>query len=174
MNWDAIGTIAEIIGAIAVVATLAYLAVQIRHGIDNDRVQGIQQLSRDWATHSALVTSDENVATFVKGLNAYDELTPEERMKYLASFGRGFIYCVARKGVTGVETDFSSQLKKYLVCCRKATDLPLALGFGVKERKDVEYLTGKADIAVVGSQTIRLVDEKGVDHVGGFIKGLVV
>lgn len=82
MNWDAIGTIAEIIGATAVVATLAYLAAQIRHGIDNDRVQGIQQLSRDWATHSALVTSDENVAVFIKGLNAYGELSPEERMKF--------------------------------------------------------------------------------------------
>jgi tryptophan synthase alpha chain len=119
---------------------------------------------------------------YLKAMKAYDlspififsPTTSAERMKYLASFGRGFIYCVARKGVTGVETDFSSQLEKYLVRCRKATDLPLALGFGVKKRKDVEYLTGKADIAVVGSQTIRLVDEKGVDHVGDFIKGLVV
>ena len=82
MNWGAIGTIAEIIGAVAVVATLAYLAIQIRQGTDNDRVQGIQQLGRDWATHSALVTSDENVTTFIKGLNAYGKLSPEERMKF--------------------------------------------------------------------------------------------
>jgi len=82
MNWDAISTIAEIIGAAAVVATLAYLAIQIRHGTDNDRVQGLQQLSRDWATHAALVSSDEHVAVFVKGLNAYAELSPEERVKF--------------------------------------------------------------------------------------------
>ena len=31
MNWDAIGAIGEIIGAIAVVVTLAYLAIQVRH-----------------------------------------------------------------------------------------------------------------------------------------------
>ena len=31
MNWDAIGAIGEIVGAIAVVATLAYLAIQTRH-----------------------------------------------------------------------------------------------------------------------------------------------
>lgn len=102
----------------------------------------------------------------------FSPTTPDERMKYLASFGKGFIYCVARKGVTGVDTDFSEQLKKYLARCRKATDLPLALGFGVKEKKDVDFLKGKADIAVVGSQTIRLVDQEGVGAVGEFIKSL--
>jgi len=102
----------------------------------------------------------------------FSPTTPEERMKYLASFGKGFIYCVARKGVTGVDTDFSEQLKKYLGRCRKATDLLLALGFGVKEKQDVDFLKGKADIAVVGSQTIRLVDKEGVGAVGEFIKSL--
>ena len=102
----------------------------------------------------------------------FSPTTPDKRMKYLASFGKGFIYCVARKGVTGVETDFSKQLKRYLDRCRKATDLPLALGFGVKEKKDVDFLKGKADIAVVGSQTIRLVDKEGIGVVGEFIKSL--
>jgi len=102
----------------------------------------------------------------------FSPTTPDERMKYLASFGKGFIYCVARKGVTGVNTDFSNQLKKYLARCRNATDLPLALGFGVKEKKDVDFLKGEADIAVVGSQTIRLVDKEGVEAVGKFIKSL--
>jgi tryptophan synthase alpha chain len=93
-------------------------------------------------------------------------------MAYLNSFGKGFIYCVARKGVTGVTTDFSGQLKQYLLKCRRATDLPLALGFGVKEKRDVDYLKGKADIAVIGSETIRLVDTSGVVAVGNFINSL--
>jgi tryptophan synthase alpha chain len=102
----------------------------------------------------------------------FSPTTPEERMAYLNSFGKGFIYCVARKGVTGVATDFSTQLTEYLLRCRKVTDLPLALGFGVKEREDVEFLKGKADIAVIGSETIRLVDTDGVDAVGEFINRL--
>ena len=93
-------------------------------------------------------------------------------MRYLNSFGKGFIYCVARKGVTGVATDFSKQLKEYLSRCRRTTDLPLALGFGVKEREDVDFLKGKVDIAVIGSETIRLVDTAGVGAVGEFISGL--
>jgi tryptophan synthase alpha chain len=102
----------------------------------------------------------------------FSPTTPEDRMVYLNSYGKGFIYCVARKGVTGVATDFSTQLTEYLLRCRKATELPLALGFGVKEREDVEFLTGKADIAVIGSETIRLVDTAGVDAVGKFINSL--
>jgi tryptophan synthase alpha chain len=102
----------------------------------------------------------------------FSPTTPEERMVYLNSYGKGFVYCVARKGVTGVTTDFSTQLTEYLLRCRKATDLPLALGFGVKDREDVEFLKGKADIAVIGSETIRLVDTEGVDAVSKFINSL--
>ena len=102
----------------------------------------------------------------------FSPTTPEDRMVYLNSYGKGFIYCVARKGVTGVATDFSTQLTEYLLRCRKTTDLPLALGFGVKEREDVEFLKGKADIAVIGSETIRLVDTESVDAVGKFINSL--
>ncbi len=102
----------------------------------------------------------------------FSPTTPAERMRYLASFGGGFVYCVARKGVTGQETAFSEELAGYLQRCRSATDLPLALGFGVKDKADVDFLRGKVDIAVIGSQTIRLIDEQGIDSVGGFIKSL--
>jgi tryptophan synthase alpha chain len=98
--------------------------------------------------------------------------TPDERMRYLASFGRGFIYCVARKGVTGLNTDFSDQLGTYLARCRRASELPLALGFGVKDKADVDFLRGKADIAVIGTQTIRLMEQQGIEAVGNFIGGL--
>ena len=98
--------------------------------------------------------------------------TSDERLSYISGFASGFVYCLARKGVTGKETDFSDALSSYLSRCRKATDLPLAVGFGVKDRADIAYLTGKADIAVIGSQTIRIVEEKGVDATGEFIRSL--
>ena len=96
----------------------------------------------------------------------------DERMKMIAKHARGLVYCVARKGVTGQQTQFSQNLDTYLARCRQASDLPLALGFGVKDRADVDFLTGKADIAVIGTQTIRIVEEKGVDAVGDFIRQL--
>ncbi len=96
----------------------------------------------------------------------------EERMKMLAEHGKGFIYCVARKGVTGAQTAFSRDLDAYLARCRKATSLPLALGFGVSCKEDIDFLKGKVDIAVVGSQAIRVMEEGGAEAVGAFIRGL--
>ena len=102
----------------------------------------------------------------------FSPTTPDERMSYLASFARGFVYCVARKGVTGADTTFSEGLERYLARCRRATNLPLALGFGVKGKKDIDFLKGKADIAVIGTQTIRLIDTRGIGAVADFMKSL--
>ena len=117
---------------------------------------------------------------YLEAMKAYDlapilifsPATSDKRMKYLDSFGRGFIYCVARKGVTGADTNFSTGLGSYLVRCRKASRLPLALGFGIKGRADVGFLRGLADIAVIGTETIRMVEEQGVASVRGFIRSL--
>ena len=98
--------------------------------------------------------------------------SPAERLREIAKHARGFVYCMARKGVTGAHTTFSAELDAYLARCRAATKLPLALGFGVQDQADVAFLRGKVDIAIVGSATIRLIDEKGVGAVGGFVRGL--
>jgi len=95
-----------------------------------------------------------------------------ERMQLLAANGAGFIYCVARRGVTGKKTDFDQDFNEYISRCRNATSLPLAVGFGIRSKEDVDFLAGKADIAVIGTETIRLVDEKGAEAVGPFIAGL--
>lgn len=102
----------------------------------------------------------------------FSPTTSAERMRYIDSIAAGFIYCVARKGVTGSETSFTDELGGYLQKCRENTRLPLALGFGIKERSDIEFLKGKADIAVIGSETIRVMESDGVEAVGGFIRGL--
>jgi len=102
----------------------------------------------------------------------FSPTSTEQRMHKIARVASGFVYCVARRGVTGARTHFSEELDTYLARCRRATSLPLALGFGVKDRADVDFLTGKVDIAVIGSQTIRLVDEQGVGAVGEFIRKL--
>ena len=102
----------------------------------------------------------------------FSPTTPDARMAYIAEYASGLVYCVARKGVTGKDTDFSDSLEAYLQRCRTATALPLALGFGVKDRSDIDFLKGKVDIAVIGTQTIRLVNEKGVGEVEGFIRAL--
>jgi tryptophan synthase alpha chain len=102
----------------------------------------------------------------------YSPSTSLVRMKTIASSCSGFIYCIAREGVTGENTDFSAELTSYLRNCRKSTSLPLALGFGIKKKSDIDFLKGKADIAVIGSQTIRVMEQEGVAAVKNFISSL--
>jgi tryptophan synthase alpha chain len=96
----------------------------------------------------------------------------DKRMRELDRVGRGFIYCVARRGVTGKKSEFGDDFQDYLHRCRAATTKPIAVGFGIQDRADILALIGKADMAVIGSQTIRLVDEQGAEAVGPFIAGL--
>ena len=49
----------------------------------------------------------------------------------------------------------------------------LALGFGIQEKSHIDFLKGKADIAVIGTQTIRVMEQKGVAAVGNFIHSLL-
>ena len=98
--------------------------------------------------------------------------TTPDRLAYLAGFGRGFFYCVARKGITGAKTTFSTELDEFLSRCRGVTQLPLALGFGVSRKEDVDFLKGKVEIAVVGSQALRVLNSGGVEAAGNFFRGL--
>lgn len=96
----------------------------------------------------------------------------DARMSELNKAAAGFIYCVARRGVTGKQSEFGQDFNAYLARCRTATALPLAVGFGIRNRGDVAAITGLADMAVIGSETIRLVDAHGPEAVGPFIAGL--
>ncbi len=110
------------------------------------------------------------------GLAPISFFTPtstDERMREVAAVGDGFVYVVARRGVTGEHTEMDTGLVDYLARCRAATDLPLAVGFGIASRTDVAMLEGKADMAVIGTATIRLVNEQGAAAVGGFIADLL-
>jgi len=108
----------------------------------------------------------------IEPIMLYSPTTTSERMRFIASFAKGFIYCVARKGVTGKETDFSKDLEDYLERCRRSTGLPLAVGFGIKEKADIDFLKGKADIAVIGTRSIGIMEKDGIPAVGDFLRSL--
>jgi tryptophan synthase alpha chain len=115
---------------------------------------------------------DAMKANSLNPIYLFSPTTPDNRLKKIAGSASGFIYCVARKGVTGLDTSFSENLDKYLARCRDATELPLALGFGVKNREDIDFLKGRVDIAVIGTQSIRVMENEGIEGVKQFISGL--
>lgn len=84
-----------------------------------------------------------------------------ERLKEVTQHSKGFVYCVARKGVTGLSTSFNQGLETYLENVRSTTDLPLALGFGVQSHADLEYLVGKVDMAIIGTAGLQAYEKGG-------------
>lgn len=79
----------------------------------------------------------------------------EKRLKELAACADGFIYAVARKGVTGSNTDMNQEVIDFIQRCREHTKLPLAVGFGVSTKKDIDFISQHADIAVIGTAALK-------------------
>ncbi len=95
--------------------------------------------------------------------------TPE-RLKIVSKHGGGIAYCVGRKGVTGIKTRFDRSLKELVQRYRMATSLPIALGFGIQEKEDIDAIRDDVDIAVIGTKILTLHEEKGAKAVGDFLK----
>jgi len=94
----------------------------------------------------------------------------DERLQKICENGSGFIYCVARKGVTGQNTELDRHVDDFLCRCRKYSNLPLALGFGLSKPEDLRQLQGKAAIAIVGSALLKTWETIG-EH--GYRKHLI-
>lgn len=89
---------------------------------------------------------------------------PKERIKYIASQASGMLYCVSRSGVTGQKSSLQSEfdLAAYLAEIRQHTNVPLAVGFGIRVPQQVAGLTGLADIAIVGSALLEAYNQGGI------------
>ncbi|GAB1543946.1 tryptophan synthase subunit alpha [Scytonema sp. NUACC21] len=102
-------------------------------------------------------------------------LTPKtrySRIQEIAGMASGMVYCIARTGVTGDRTNFSEDFDSYIQRVREATSLPISVGFGIQTKEDIEYLKGRADIAVIGTQAVKLFVEKGAQSLGEYMRSL--
>lgn len=85
----------------------------------------------------------------------------DERLRRIAAASRGFVYLVARTGVTGARSDLEASLPALAARLRRITDLPLAAGFGIATADDVRSVWRVADGAIVGSAIVRCIEEQG-------------
>jgi tryptophan synthase alpha chain len=93
----------------------------------------------------------------------------EKRLQKNGKAAGGFVYCAARQGITGAKKDLSLDLKNYLKKVRRDIKVPIAVGFGISSREHIKALKGHADVAVVGSALIDVVNsskntEQDVSH----------
>ncbi len=94
MNWEAVGAIGEIVGATAVVATLIYLASQVRHARNDQKLASIRNtrsVRKEWAKFLA---DSPYASTIIAKATAGEELTDEEKVRLIAinGFQWGMLY----------------------------------------------------------------------------------
>ncbi len=69
-----------------------------------------------------------------------------------------FVYAVLRLGVTGRKTELDTETIKYLQMIKESTKRYVAAGFGIREKAQLEALTGHADCGIVGSALLGIVN----------------
>ncbi len=90
--------------------------------------------------------------------------TPPERAKYIAKHATGFVYYVSRTGVTGVRENLADDLEEMVGMLRETTDKPLAVGFGISKREQVNAVAKVADGVVVGSVIVNTIKDNLEDE----------
>lgn len=76
---------------------------------------------------------------------------PQDRLRELAKSASGFVYTTSRQGITGATSVFATELPQFLEQLHTIFSLPIAIGFGVKSKSDVQSLSALCEIVVAGS-----------------------
>jgi tryptophan synthase alpha chain len=98
----------------------------------------------------------------------------ERRLEAVKRAASGFVYSTSRTGTTGREMELEMErLDRFLPRVREVTGLPIAVGFSITRREQIEALRGKADIAVIGSHLVRVYDTLGLAGLERELRGLV-
>ena len=84
------------------------------------------------------------------------------RVREITRASQGFVYYIARTGVTGARVELRSELAREAGQVRAVSPVPVAVGFGVSTAEHARAVGAAADAAVVGSALVNRLDEGGV------------
>ena len=92
-------------------------------------------------------------------------VTSKDRIPKLVSQGSGFIYAIASLGVTGTKQVSPDRLTDFINEIKEHTKLPVAIGFGIKNREDIKKLRDSADGLIVGTSIVKLTKNHNPDEI---------
>ena len=102
--------------------------------------------------------------------------SPADRLKAIAKNSSGFVYAVARTGITGARAEFPPEAKELVARIRRHTKLPVAVGFGIATAEQFASVGSFADAVVVGSAIVETIEKsvgREAEAVGVFVRGLL-
>jgi tryptophan synthase alpha chain len=95
-------------------------------------------------------------------------VTSEERLKRIAQAAEGFLYLLSLKGITGASIHSPEQIQDKALQIRRHTNVPVALGFGIKSVKDTYPYLEVMDAFIVGSKIVELIDSNDLEELRAF------
>jgi tryptophan synthase alpha chain len=101
--------------------------------------------------------------------------TSDVRLKQVAALGRGYLYYVSLKGVTGAANIDIADVSQRLEQIRSYTQLPVGVGFGIRDGKTAHAIAQVADAVVIGSRLVQEIEAAPADAVAKvrvFIAGI--
>lgn len=98
--------------------------------------------------------------------------TRPERLTAAVEGAQGFVYLVARLGVTGASRSLAADLTDSIARVRGATGLPIAVGFGISTAEQARTVARLADGVVVGSALVEALGNDGVAGAKRFLREL--
>ncbi len=97
--------------------------------------------------------------------------TDEKRLPHVLRNASGFVYYVSIAGITGTRSAKHEVVRQAIERLRRSTELPLAVGFGIKSATQVNKIVQFADAAVVGSALVNEI-ANNLDSSGTVLPGL--
>jgi tryptophan synthase alpha chain len=97
--------------------------------------------------------------------------TTAARLARMVFDPRGFVYLIARRGVTGMHTEVGGELTAAVARVRQATSLPIAVGFGIREPAQARAVAAHADGVVVGSALVECLAD-GLEPARALVRAL--
>jgi tryptophan synthase alpha chain len=98
--------------------------------------------------------------------------SPIERIKEISSRGKGFLYSVTVKGITGTRNEFAKEVVDFLKQVKEVSPIPVVAGFGISNEKQIKELTPHCDGVIVGSKIVDLLDRNDLDGLESFMSVL--
>ncbi len=96
------------------------------------------------------------------------------RVDLIVNQASGFLYYVSLKGVTGAANLDIEEVKARVAEIRTKTDLPIGVGFGVKDAATARKVAAIADAVVVGSRVVVAIEQSSEDNLLSNISQLMV
>jgi tryptophan synthase alpha chain len=85
--------------------------------------------------------------------------TPDARITAVAAQGRGYVYYVSLKGVTGAGHLDTGEVARRLADIRRRVEIPVGVGFGIRDAASAQAIAAHADAIVIGSRIIEEIEQ---------------